>query len=108
MIYKQALPDGLRLFGLQGILGLHASKVFDPETATDLKKNGEPHFYPLEARARAAADGSVDQRRCAMCHADLADSAKRKKCGRCKKCQYCGPACQKSDWTFHKLCCKPL
>lgn len=92
--------------GTARLLELHSSEVFDPENLTDVKQNGERLFYPLDARARAAAEDSVDHRRCAFCHADLAEMAKRKKCGRCKRCQYCGPACQKTDWHFHKLCCK--
>jgi len=31
-----------------------------------------------------------------------------RRCGRCKSVQYCGPACQKADWSNHKLYCKEL
>ena len=29
-----------------------------------------------------------------------------KKCGACGKVVYCTPACQKLDWTFHKITCR--
>jgi hypothetical protein len=32
-------------------------------------------------------------------------STKLLKCARCKKVQYCGPECQRKDWSTHKLGC---
>jgi hypothetical protein len=29
-----------------------------------------------------------------------------KRCGKCRTSYYCSNACQKSDWSFHKLVCK--
>ena len=30
------------------------------------------------------------------------------KCARCERVRYCSRACQKADWTVHKLMCKPI
>ncbi|TDL29035.1 hypothetical protein BD410DRAFT_1487 [Rickenella mellea] len=39
---------------------------------------------------------------------DRVESAVFMKCGACKKVAYCGKACQKSHWKFHKLYCKSI
>ncbi|KAA1475050.1 hypothetical protein DENSPDRAFT_841777 [Dentipellis sp. KUC8613] len=43
---------------------------------------------------------------CAYCQTDESIEKPKSRCSKCKATQYCGPACQKSDWSRHKVTCK--
>ncbi|KAI2466669.1 hypothetical protein F4781DRAFT_405023 [Annulohypoxylon bovei var. microspora] len=44
--------------------------------------------------------------RCDKCKKGQGEGITLLRCGRCKSVKYCGTACQKQDWYFHKNVCR--
>ena len=59
-----------------------------------------PDHFALNATVRSFVSGS-----CTQCGAGAATTMK---CSRCRMAFFCGPECQKQNWSSHKRCCKGL
>ena len=59
------------------------------------------------ARALALRRGCGNPRCASLSGASEAE-ARSARCSACRLLRYCGPACNKQDWRWHKLACKVL
>jgi len=82
------------------------TKTEDEKTLIEVSRNrGNNHMANLlEGWIKLNETEDGDAKLCDVCNLFL---EKPKRCSRCKAKYYCSVNCQKSDWTTHKLDCKP-
>ena len=97
VIARTSAGIGLRIIDF---LIQHNARVTDKGQINDLRYSVETYgSKDLAIRVREAHPR--DKEDCEKCNKSAS-----KKCGACSKVYYCSPACQRLDWTFHKITCQ--